>query len=175
METAEGVAGAMATPVVTGLAACFFNRRTRASPGRDRDAEEHDATLGANGARHAGEGKGADDEGADDVGGAGEEDRTGKNRGGKSSSNGKGRLSYHDKESNDPHVKLKHSSMGDLVRDQYTSRGKDYRAMRVHPRRANQLLYWVNSLNLNPVPVTEHNLHSSFCTGLISHFLNHFR
>ena len=85
----------------------------------------------------------------------------------KSSSNGKGRLSYHDKESNDPHVKLKHSSMGDLVRDQYTSRGKDYRAMRVHPRRANQLLYWVNSLGLNPVPVTEHNLHSSFCTGLL--------
>jgi hypothetical protein len=75
--------------------------------------------------------------------------------------------SYHDARYNDPESKVSNSSMADLVRDQYTSRGKDYRAMRVHPRRAAHLLRWVNSLGLNPVPVTEESLHSSFCSGLL--------
>ena len=71
----------------------------------------------------------------------------------------KDKLSYHNIESSDPESKIQHSSIGDLVRDQYTSRGKDYRAMKVHPRRAAHLLHWVNSLNLNPIAVTEKNFY----------------
>ena len=54
-----------------------------------------------------------------------------------------------------------------MVRELYTSRGKNYKLSKTSPRRAALLLRWVNNLDLQPIPVTLDNLHASFCSGLL--------